>query len=408
MKNPYQKTIYACYLGYITQAIINNLAPLLFVIFQDKFNISYSQLGQLILMNFGTQLIVDILAIKFVDKIGYRRSCLIAHGCAALGLVMLGILPNILDNSYAGLLLAATIYAIGGGLIEVLISPIVESCPGEAKAAAMSLLHSFYCWGQVAVVAISTLLLLPLGTDYWFVLPLLWAIIPVLNFFNFMKVPFAPMVSEEERIPLKDLLKSKGFKLAMVLMICAGASELAMSQWSSLFAERGLGVSKVLGDLLGACLFAVCMGIGRTIYGIYGDRINLKKALTACAALCIICYMVTALVSIPFISLAACALTGFAVSLMWPGMFSLSIAKFPAGGTALFAILAMCGDIGCASGPWITGIVSDLFQKTSLFSNIQAATLMAPEQLGIKAGLLVAVIFPIIMFVSVSKFHVPE
>jgi len=408
MKNPYQKTIYACYIGYITQAIINNLAPILFVIFQDKFNISYSQLAQLILMNFGTQLIVDILAIKFVDKIGYRISCLIAHGCAAMGLVMLGILPHMMEHSYVGLLLAATIYAIGGGLIEVLISPIVESCPGDAKSAAMSLLHSFYCWGQVAVVAISTLLLLPLGTDRWFVLPLLWALIPVFNFFNFMKVPLAPMVSEEERMPLRVLLKSKGFKLAMVLMICAGASELAMSQWSSLFAERGLGVSKVMGDLLGACLFAVCMGIGRTLYGIYGDKINLKKALIGCSALCIICYMVTALVSIPLVSLAACALTGFAVSLMWPGMFSLSILRFPTGGTALFAILAMCGDIGCASGPWITGVVSDLFQKTSLFVKLQASTLMQPEQLGIKAGLLVAVIFPIVMFVSVSKFRTEQ
>ena len=268
----FKSTVFACYRGYITQGIVNNLSPLFFVLFQNKFGISYSLISALILCNFVTQVITDMLSVKYVDRIGYRKSAVIAHALAFLGLVMQGTLPNVLPAPYVGLVLATIVNGVGGGLIEVIISPIVDSCPGDAKASAMSLLHSFYCWGQVGVVLITTLLLRLIGEDLWFIIPILWSLLPLYNLFRFLKVPLMPTVPEEEKTPLKTLFTSKIFLMALLLMLCAGASELAMSQWSSLFAERALGVTKVIGDLLGPCLFAVFMGIGRTIYGVWGEK----------------------------------------------------------------------------------------------------------------------------------------
>lgn len=401
MKYTFKNTLHACYFGLITQAIINNLAPLLFIIFQDEFGISFEMIGRLILINFGTQLVTDFLAIKFVDKIGHRRAICIAHICCALGLVSLGILPKIFPSPYIGLVMAVMIYAVGGGLIEVLVSPIVESLPGDAKASAMSLLHSFYCWGQVAVVLITTVLIKIVGTDIWFVLPIMWAIIPLYNFVMFIKVPLIPMVSHEEKTPVKQLFSSKVFLIALILMLSAGASELTMSQWSSLFAEKGLGVPKIVGDLLGPCLFAVFMGIGRTIYGIWGNKIRLKRVLLLSAVLCIICYATTVFAKIPVISLLGCAVCGFSVSLMWPGTFSLSAECYPKGGTAMFGILAMFGDLGCSVGPWLAGAVSDLSQKSEKFIEFGKANNISTDQLSLKAGLLIAIIFPLLMVIGI-------
>ena len=349
----FKSTVFACYHGYITQGIVNNLSPLFFVLFQNKFGISYSLISALILCNFVTQVITDVLSVKYVDRIGYRKSAVIAHALAFLGLVMQGTLPNVLPAPYVGLVLATIVNGVGGGLIEVIISPIVDSCPGDAKASAMSLLHSFYCWGQVGVVLITTLLLRLIGEDLWFIIPILWSLLPLYNLFRFLKVPLMPTVPEEEKTPLKTLFTSKIFLVALLLMLCAGASELAMSQWSSLFAERALGVTKVIGDLLGPCLFAVFMGIGRTIYGVWGEKIHLTGAMVFCAALCILCYLGTALFENPWLSLLSCALCGFSVSLMWPGTFSLTSAAYPKGGTAMFGILAVLGDVLC--GPGIDG-----------------------------------------------------
>ena len=354
----FKSTVFACYRGYITQGIVNNLSPLFFVLCQNKFGISYSLISALILCNFVTQVITDMLSVKYVDRIGYRKSAVIAHELAFLGLVMQGTLPNVLPAPYVGLVLATIVNGVGGGLIEVIISPIVDSCPGDAKASAMSLLHSFYCWGQVGVVLITTLLLRLIGEDLWFIIPILWSLLPLYNLFRFLKVPLTPTVPEEEKTPLKTLFTSKIFLMALLLMLCAGASELAMSQWSSLFAERALGVTKVIGDLLGPCLFAVFMGIGRTIYGVWGEKIHLTGAMVFCAALCILCYLGTALFENPWLSLLSCALCGFSVSLMWPGTFSLTSAAYPKGGTAMFGILAVLGDVGCSVGPALMGAVS--------------------------------------------------
>ncbi|WP_417100614.1 MFS transporter [Hominenteromicrobium sp.] len=402
----FKSTVFACYRGYITQGIVNNLSPLFFVLFQTKFGISYSLISALILCNFVTQVITDMLSVKYVDRIGYRKSAVIAHALAFLGLVMQGTLPNVLPAPYVGLVLATIVNGVGGGLIEVIISPIVDSCPGDAKASAMSLLHSFYCWGQVGVVLITTLLLRLIGEDLWFILPILWSLLPLYNLFRFLKVPLMPTVSEEEKTPLKTLFTSKIFLMALLLMLCAGASELAMSQWSSLFAERALGVTKVIGDLLGPCLFAVFMGIGRTIYGVWGEEIHLTGAMVFCAALCILCYLGTALFENPWLSLLSCALCGFSVSLMWPGTFSLTSAAYPKGGTAMFGILAVLGDVGCSVGPALMGAVSGAVSGNAkiaaAFPNLTA------DQLGLKSGMLFSAVFPAFILIGVlllTRFH---
>lgn len=351
MRSIYKHTLRACYLGYITQAIVNNLAPLLFVIFQTEYKLSFEMIGRLILLNFCVQIGADFLSMKYVDRIGYRKSAVIAHAFSAAGLIGLGILPKVLPDPYLGLCAAVVLYAMGGGIIEVIISPIVDSLPGEEKESAMSLLHSFYCWGQVGVVVITTLLLQWIGGGFWFLLPCIWAILPLYNLFKFLRVPLRRTVSEEERTSLKHLFSSRGFLIALVLMMCAGASELSMSQWSSIFAEKGLRVPKVMGDLLGPCMFALLMGIGRTIYGILGSRMPLKPSLAVSGLLCVISYLLTVLAGNPYVSLFGCALCGFSVALMWPGTFSLTAAAFPKGGTAMFALLAVMGDIGCAVGP---------------------------------------------------------
>ncbi len=382
----YRSTRMACYRGYIVQGIVNNISPLFFVIFQKEFGISYAMISSLILFNFVTQILVDLLCVRFVDRIGYRAAAVMAHVCSTLGLVLLGLLPRALPAPFAGLAVATVISAIGGGMIEVIISPIIDSLPSDAKDAKMSLLHSFYCWGQVAVVLLTTLAVRLLGEGLWWVLPLFWALIPAYNCVAFATVPLMPTVPKDEKSPLRTLFRSGIFVTAMVLMLCAGASELAMSQWSSLFAEKALGVPKVMGDLLGPCLFAVFMGIGRTIYGVWGEKLDLDKALMGTAILCVGCYLGAALFAVPLLSLLCCSLCGFSISLMWPGVLSKTAAAYPKGGTAMFGVLAVCGDIGCSTGPALTGAVSDL-----------ALQLGYTEQLGLKAGMLVAALFPVVL-----------
>ena len=370
-RNPFRRTLLACYCGYGVQAVINNLAPLLFVVFQDRFAVSLEEIGRLILINFGTQLFVDWLAIRFVDRIGYRKALVIAHLFSAAGLLCLGLLPMALPSPYIGLVIAVMLYAVGGGLIEVLISPIVDSLPGDAKASAMSLLHSFYCWGQVAVILLTTL-----------------------------GLPLMPPLPEEEKTPLRKLFSSRVFLVAMLLMLCAGAAELSMSQWSSLFAEKGLQVPKMVGDLLGPCLFAVLMGAGRTLYGFFGQRLKLKPTLMASAALCVACYALTVLAENPFLSLLGCALCGLSVSLMWPGTLSLASERYPGGGTAMFGMMALTGDLGASIGPWLSGLVSDAAQKAGAVVRWASESGLSLEQCGLKVGLAVAALFPAVMLIG--------
>ena len=352
MRNQYNKTITACFVGYIVQAIVNNFVPLLFLTFESGYHIPLSQITLLVTFNFGIQLLVDLLSVGFVDKIGYRASMIIAHIFSALGLVLLTILPEILPSAFIGILISVMIYAIGGGLLEVLVSPVVEACPSDNKEKAMSMLHSFYCWGHVGVVAVSTLFFCIFGIEQWKLLAIIWAVIPLCNAFVFTRVPIASLLKEGENgLRIKDLFKVKLFWILLIMMVCAGASEQAVSQWASAFAERGLGITKAVGDLAGPMAFAVMMGISRVFYGKQGDKINLDRFMIFSCGLCIASYFAISLIPIPQISLAACAVCGLSVGIMWPGTFSKASAALPKGGTALFALLALGGDVGCSFGP---------------------------------------------------------
>ncbi len=399
-KPNYRSTLYACYLGYITQAAVVNLSPILFIIYQNAFGLSFEKLGRLILINFVTQLLTDLMAVRYINRIGLRRAAIIGHLCAVAGFIMMSTLPRILPSPYTGLVISAVVYAIGGGLIEVLVSPTVDALPGEAKDAAMSLLHSFYSWGQVAVMLLSTLFIRVFGAENWYWLPLLWGIVPAFNAWLFSRVPLAPMPDEDEQTPLRTLLVRPLFLLAMLMMICSGAAEQAVAQWSSLFAEVALGIPKLLGDVLGPVMFAVCMAIGRTAYGIWGERLNLRRTLLFSAALCIACYAMIVFTHSPALSLIGVAVSGLAVCIMWPGMLRVASSTYPLGGTPMFGVLAIMGDVGCALGPWLTGLVSDSAQSLAVTLAWAMGAGWDAEQIGLRIGLLSAVIFPVVMLVG--------
>lgn len=382
MNKNFKKTIYACFIGYIVQAIVNNFIPLLFLTFQRSYHIPLSKITLLVTINFLLQLGVDLASIGFVDKIGYRASAILAHVAAVIGLAGLTVLPELFSDPFIGILTAVIIYAIGGGLLEVLVSPIVEACPSDNKEKTMSLLHSFYCWGHVAVVLLSTIFFTTADIRNWKIMALIWSLVPLLNIFLFAKVPISPLIDEEESgMKVGELLKSKIFWVLMLLMVCAGASEQGVSQWSSIFAEKGLSVSKTAGDLAGPMFFAIMMGASRAFYGKFGDRINLNKFMAFSGILCIACYLTISLSPSPALSLIGCGFCGLSVGIMWPGSFSLASASLPRGGTALFALLALAGDLGCSSGPTVVGFVASAFgdslQRGILFGTIFPALLLA-------------------------------
>ena len=384
MENQYDKTITACFVGYIVQAVVNNFTPLLFLFFQKNYHIPLSQITLLVTFNFGIQLLVDLLSVGFIDKIGYRASMIIAHVLSAAGLILLTVLPEILPVPFIGILIAVMIYAIGGGLLEVLVSPVVEACPSDNKEKAMSMLHSFYCWGHAGVVLISTLFFYVAGIENWKILAAIWAVIPIGNAFAFAKIPIAPLIEDgESGLELKDLFRIKVFWILLVMMVCAGASEQAVSQWASAFAEKGLGISKAAGDLAGPMAFAVLMGMSRLFYGKYGDRIHLERFMVYSSFLCILSYLGISLFPIPLLNLIACAVCGLSVGIMWPGTFSKASSALPKGGTAMFALLALGGDIGCSGGPTLVGMVSG-----ALGDNL-------------KMGILAGIIFPVLLLMGI-------
>lgn len=384
MKNQYNKTITACFVGYIVQAVLNNFAPLLFLFFQKSYHIPLSQITLLVTFNFGIQLLVDLLSVGFIDKIGYRASMIAAHVLSAAGLILLTVLPEIMPVPFWGILAAVMIYAMGGGLLEVLVSPVVEACPSDNKEKAMSMLHSFYCWGHAGVVLLSTLFFHVAGIENWRVLAIIWALIPIGNAFVFAKVPMASLIEDgESGLELKELFKIKTFWILLVMMVCAGASEQAVSQWASTFAEKGLGISKTAGDLAGPLAFALLMGVSRLFYGKYGDRIHLERFMVYSCFLCILSYLGISLLPFPQLSLMACAVCGLSVGIMWPGTFSKASASLPKGGTAMFALLALGGDIGCSGGPTLVGMVSG-----ALGDNL-------------KRGVLAGIIFPVLLLAGI-------
>lgn len=381
MKENYKFTIYASYLGYITQATVNNFMPLLFIIFQKSFSIPIQKITLLITINFLVQLTVDLLATKYVDRIGYRKCIVAAHIFAAAGLVGLAVLPHILWDPFAGILIAVITYAIGGGLIEVLVSPIVEACPTDNKASVMSLLHSFYCWGTVGVILLSTIYMSLFGKDNWPVLACLWAILPAANAVLYSCVPIATLTEEGESMSLKELFSMKVFWLFIVLMLTAGASEQAMSQWASAFAESGLGVSKTIGDLAGPCMFSILMGSARVFYGKCSEKVDLLTFLMGSGCVCVSSYLIAAFSGNAIAALIGCGICGLSVGIMWPGVFSIASARCPKGGTAMFALLALAGDAGCSGGPTVVGMIAGRFSGD------------------LKKGLAAAIVFPIVMII---------
>lgn len=384
MRFNYKHTMYACFTGYIVQAIINNFVPLLFLTFQSSYNIPISKITFLVTFNFGLQLIIDFLSPGFIDKIGYKWSVVIAHIFSVLGLLSLTILPECFNDPFIGLMAAVMIYAVGGGLIEVLISPIVEACPTDNKESAMSLLHSFYCWGHVAVVLLSTIFFAVFGINNWKYLALLWSVIPLVNTFFFVKVPVSHLNEDGEKgLSIKELLSKNIFWLMVILMVCAGASEQAVSQWASTFAEKGLGVSKTIGDLAGPMLFAIMMGLSRLLYGKFSEKINLQKTMFFSGILCLASYLIISISPWPILGFIGCSIAGFSVGILWPGTFSISASEIKRGGTAMFAFLALAGDLGCSAGPTVVGRISGIFNDN------------------LKIGILVASIFPILLIIGI-------
>ena len=382
-KLSYNHTMYASFIGYVVQAIVNNFVPLLFVTFEESFNISISKITFLVTFNFGLQLIVDLLSTTFVDRIGYKVSVIIAHFMSALGLILLTILPNVFNDAFIGLLISVMVYAIGGGLLEVLVSPIVEACPTDNKQTAMSLLHSFYCWGCVSVVLISTIFFGIFGISNWRILTIVWAIVPILNGLYFSQVPIAKLIDDDQKtLSFKELFSNKIFWIMLLLMVCSGASEQAVSQWASTFAEKGLGVTKTIGDLTGPMFFSILMGTSRAIFGKFGDRLDLKKSMCISGILCVISYLLISLSPWAVVSLIGCGICGFSVGIMWPGTFSLSSESIRGGGTMMFALLALAGDVGCSGGPTFVGLISGLFNDN------------------LKIGILMAIVFPILLILG--------
>ena len=379
----YNHTIYASYLGYISQAVVNNFAPLLFLTFQTQLGLSLKSVTTITTVNFLVQLTVDLIAARYVDQWGYRRSLVAAHICCALGLAGLAVLPGMFGDPYGGIMVGVVLYAIGGGLIEVLVSPVVEACPTEKKEAAMSLLHSFYCWGHVAVVLLSTAFFRLAGIENWKIMACLWALIPAFNAVYYAKVPLYPITSEGHQIRFGGLIRNKVFWLVIVLMLCAGASEHAIAQWASSFAESALNLSKTAGDLLGVCAFAVLMGTARAFYGKYSEQIPLKKMMIFSAVLCICCYCLASFTASPVLGLLGCAICGFSVGIFWPGTFSMAASALPGGGTAMYALMALAGDLGCSSGPTVVGLVGDSFGGN------------------LKKGIAAAMVFPIVMLMGI-------
>ncbi len=378
-KKNYKKTLTACYLGFVTQAISANFTPLLFLTFKGTYQISLTQIALIPLVFYFTQLLVDIVAAKYADKVGYRLSVIASQVLSSLGLLALTFLPDILPNAYAGILIAVALYAIGSGLIEVLLSPIVEACPFENKAGVMSLLHSFYCWGAVGVILGSTLFFAVFGIGHWKILTILWALVPLYNAVNFISCPIEKLGDEESNMSITQLLSVPMFWMMIFLMICAGSSEATMCQWASAFTESALKVDKLVGDLAGPCLFAAFMGIARMLYGKLSEKLDLVKTMLLCGIAAAGCYLLASLASWAILGLIGCALCGLAVGIMWPGTISLSSRKCPAGGTAMFAFLALAGDLGATAGPVLVGKVAEVTGDN------------------LKTGLFAATIFPVCM-----------
>lgn len=397
----YKPTTIGCFVGVFTQAIITNVTPVLFVPMMSMYGFDYKHLGILVAVNFITQVAIDILFSGMIDKLGYKKICLPTCAISFFGLLVFSLSPTLFSgNEFVGIMLATIIMAASGGLLEILLSPIIAAIPSDNKGAAMSLMHSFYAWGQVVTIIVTTLFVFIFGKENWTWLVLFWALVPLTNFFIFAFAPMPPTVPEEKRDGMRKLLFKPFYLMALVAIFAGAGTELVISQWASTFMEKGLELPKLAGDLLGMCGFAVMLGIGRTAYGVLGSRLDMSKSCIVCSAVGIACYIVTALSPIPAISVAACALCGIAASLLWPGTIVIATLEYPFAGAWMFAFLAAAGDIGGAFAPWVTGVVVDAGSGIGMVHSIASSLNISVEQASIRMGLLVAAIFPLVAFIA--------
>lgn len=378
----YKKTLIACYLGFVTQAISSNFTPLLFLTFKSTYGISLERIALIPFVFYFTQLLTDLAATKFADKIGYRTCVVTSQVVSSVGLILMAFLPEVFPSPFIGILVSVVLYAIGSGLVEVLVSPIVEACPFENKDGVMSTLHSFFCWGSMGVILISTLFFALFGIENWKILACILALVPLYNAFNFISCPIEKLVEDGESMSIGSLLKTPIFWLMILLMVCSGSSEATMTQWTSAFTEAAIGVSKTVGDLAGPALFAMFMGIARMMYGKFSEKLDLTKVMLICGVMCVGCYLLASLSALPILGLAGCALCGLAVGIMWPGSISVSSQNCPRGGTAMFAFLALAGDLGAAAGPTVVGSISEIAGGD------------------LKIGLLASTVFPVVLVIG--------
>lgn len=381
MKSKYTMTKIACYVGYVVQAVVNNFLPILFIALQNIYGLSYEQLARIILFNFLTQMVTDFITPKILAIIGYRKAAMLAHISASAGLVFLGILPKIMESTYFAIIISMVITAFGSGLIEVILSPMVDMLPTSNKAGSMSILHSFYCWGQAFTIIATTVMVMFFGFEGWANIPIIWAVIPFVNIFSFSFVPIIEPEKDQKTASLKQLFQNKSFILFLIMMLCSGAAEITMAQWASMFAQQSLGVSKAVGDLAGPCAFAIFMGAGRIWYANVSHKVSFRKTVIVLSVLCAICYIVVGLCDIPSVALVCCALCGFTVSIFWPGTYAEGSNTFKNGGPVMFSAFAMLGDIGCSLGPWLSGVVADGY--------------------GLNWGFVASAIFPVLMIISI-------
>lgn len=383
----FKHTFISCYIGVFVQSIVCGFTPLLFITFNREFGIPLSQITLLVTVNFLAQLATDTVSIFVIDKVGYRRACMTAYFLATAGFLGIGVVAPNVENVYLGLLASTVLFSVGGGLLEVILSPIVEGCPSENKAAAMSALHSMYGFGSAAVIIITTAILFFCGRDSWRLIAVFWAIFPFLNLIYCIFIPINDATCAKEKMSIRAMVSDKKFWGFALVMMCGGASEIGISQWASAFAESSLGISKTAGDILGPCAFAVMMALSRITYSRLADRIDLSKCIIVCGIFAVICYLVAALSPVPIIALIACGLCGFVVGILWPGTLSLSAAAYPAGGAALFAVMALSGDVGCTLGPSVVGFVASLFGGE------------------LKTGLLAGAFFPCLLVVGLKLLN---
>ncbi|MCI8600772.1 MAG: MFS transporter [Oscillospiraceae bacterium] len=394
----YRATVRACYLGNLLQSC-GAIFAILFVPLRTLYGLTYTQYGLLVSVNFIVQVCSDILFSKPVERLGFRPFAVLSPILTSTGLVLFALAPVLFPgNVFFGFCVGMFVFAAAAGLQELLLSPILDGVPmpEEKKKKAMSLLHSFFAWGQIGAVLITTLLVWVLKAEQWQLITVLWALPPLVNVFLFAKAPLDAKVSAGNAMSLKQLFTSKIFLVVLLAIIFGGAAEVTMSQWASAFIEKGLNLPKLLGDMLGVCGFSLMLGLGRTLYGLKGDSISIHKVMIfgSLGAFCL--YLLAALSGSPFVGMAACGLTGFCVSMLWPGSIVVASRELPLAGASMFALMSAGGDLGSSAASFLTGQVADRVEAMGLTSFMGSA--VTPEQAALRAGLFFAALFPICCF----------